>query len=353
LNDGAARLFGRAAADVLGQPLSALLPEASEDEHAERFAQLLAASPAAPFETVFDRGAGEKRHVAAAATPLVDAGGTALGWVVVVRDVTPLKQAERRLAQAMREAKFANRSKSEFLANMSHELRTPLNAIIGFSSVMRDELFGPLGQSKYRGYANDIHEAGSHLLAIINDLLDVSAIEAEKLELNETTFPLRRPLDSAVRLVSPRLEACKVELRRALADDLPALRADERRFKQVLLNLLTNAIKFTPAGGRVLVSAQIDAAGNLELIVSDTGIGMDAGGIAKALERFGQVDGGLDRRREGTGLGLPLTLGLVELHGGALRIDSEPGTGTTVTVTLPAERLVQEERPALRLVQAG
>jgi len=251
------------------------------------------------------------------------------------RALAEVRAQEAANREALRSAELANRSKSEFLANISHELRTPLNAIIGFSSVVKEQMFGPVGTPKYQEYATAIHESGEHLLAIINDLLDVSAIEADRLELQIGACDLDRLTESTIRLVAPRAAAVGIELTRRVDMGEATVMADERRLKQIMLNLLSNAIKFTGRGGRVALTAEGDGKGGLVVVVSDTGIGMDEEGIATALERFGQVDGGLNRRREGAGLGLPLTKGLVELHRGTLAIDSAPGQGTTVTVTLP------------------
>jgi signal transduction histidine kinase len=229
---------------------------------------------------------------------------------------------------------------------MSHELRTPLNAIIGFSEIMRDELLGPLGDSRYSQYARDIHGSGAHLLEIINDILDLSKIEAGKHELIEETVELPAIVKSCLILLGERARSAEVRLDQRLPEDLPTLRADPRKLKQVVLNLLTNAVKFTPAGGTVTVTAGRDATGGVTFMVADTGIGIDPEDFDKVLAPFGQVDSGLGRKYEGTGLGLPLSRGFTELHGGRLILDSAPGEGTTVTVTLPKERVLDREMAA-------
>ena len=255
-------------------------------------------------------------------------------------EVTERKRAEAQFQTARDEAELANRAKSEFLANMSHELRTPLNAIIGFSSSIKNEMFGPLGHDKYVEYVDDIHTSGEHLLALINDILDVSAIEAGELKLHEDSLDVAELIEGAMRLVHPRAEEKGIGLSRSIAPNLPPLFADERRIKQILLNLLTNAVKFTPEGGRVEVHTGREDNGSFLITVADTGIGMDEDGIAKALSMFGQVDGTHARRHEGTGLGLPLTVRLVEMHGGSIEIDSRPNAGTTVRVRFPMERII-------------
>jgi signal transduction histidine kinase len=261
------------------------------------------------------------------------------GFVRSYTDVTPFRQAERRLATAKEEAETASRIKSEFLANMSHELRTPLNAIIGFSDVMQSELLGPLGP-RYRSYARDIQESGEHLLGIINDILDLSKIEAGRLTLREEILDPAAMVQECARLVRVRAEEAEVALDLQIRDDAPSqLSADAVKLKQILLNLLSNAVKFTPRGGRVEVKLQRGAGGALEITVRDTGIGMSEADVAIALQPFRQIESTLARTHEGTGLGLPLTKALIELHGGTMAIESARGSGTTVIVSFPLERV--------------
>jgi signal transduction histidine kinase len=220
---------------------------------------------------------------------------------------------------------------------MSHELRTPLNAIIGFSQVMADEIMGPLGSQRYVGYARDICSSAQHLLGIISDILDVSKLEAGKVELDEEETELPTVMRDVMQLVGERARALEIGIDIDLAPDLPRLRADPLKLKQVLLNLVTNAVKFSQSGDRVLLSARFDHEG-YEISVMDHGIGMDPAEIETAITRFGQVASAWSRRHPGTGLGLPLAIGLVELHGGRLSIESRKGVGTTVTFTLPRAR---------------
>lgn len=254
-------------------------------------------------------------------------------------EVSMRKETEKALRKAKDEAELATLAKSEFLANMSHELRTPLNAVIGFSDAMRGKIFGPLGNDKYLDYVDNIHDSGEHLLALINDILDVAKIEAGELELSEENIDVAKATEACFALVRPRAQKGGVELRNDLPERIPQLFADQRRFKQVLVNLLSNAVKFTPESGTVSVRAQAHEDGQLEISVIDTGIGMDETGIAKALEPFGQVDGSLSRTSEGTGLGLPLTKHLMEAHGGTMGITSKKGEGTAVTILFPTIRV--------------
>ena len=272
------------------------------------------------------------------------------GIVITCSDITGHKEREESLRRTSREAlrakesaEVASRTKSEFLANMSHELRTPLNAVIGFSEIIKDGLMGNPPNENYRNYASDIHDSGRHLLDLINDILDMSKIEAGKLDLAEDTVSIRRAIDSCIVLVRERAENSGILLEVLLPDDIPDIRGDLRKIKQILINLLSNAVKFTETGGSVTIEARIDQEGCAVLSVIDTGIGMKPDEIEKAIEPFGQIDGGLDRTYEGTGLGLTLTKALVELHGGRLVISSRGGegaTGTTVSVVFPPERVI-------------
>lgn len=245
-----------------------------------------------------------------------------------------VEQRTRDLVRAKEQAELASRSKSEFLATISHELRTPLNAIIGFSEVMAGSMFGPLGNSRYQEYAGDIVQSGRHLLAVINDILDVSKIEAGQMSLDFGPVDIPPVIDSAVRLVETRARASQLRLRSEVDKDLPIIDGDRRRCLQILVNLLSNAIKFTPEGGQVTIGASRENNG-IRLKVQDTGIGMSESEIQVALEPFRQVDGSLSRQYEGTGLGLPLAKSMVELHGGSLVVNSRKGEGTEVAFWLP------------------
>lgn len=250
------------------------------------------------------------------------------------RELESRRRENSELAAARQQAETANRAKSLFLANMSHELRTPLNAIIGFTEMIRGEYLGPLGEKRYLAYTDHILDAGRHLLLIINDVLDLSKIEAGKMAVEARSVDAAELIRSTLRLVERDAIAAGIALAAELPDNLPEVKADAGKLRQVLLNLLSNAVKFTAAGGRVTVTA---ARGEKSLLVyvNDTGIGIDPRHMAQALAPFGQIGHPFVRQAGGTGLGLPLSKQLVELMGGELLIDSKPGVGTSVRISLP------------------
>jgi signal transduction histidine kinase len=258
-----------------------------------------------------------------------------------------LRRSQIALITAREKAEVANRAKTEFLANMSHELRTPLNAVIGFSTILRDQALGPL-QPKYGEYAQMMWEAGTHLLSVVNDILDIARAESGKLELNEETIDLEQLVMQSANIVREMALKAGLSFRADVASALPKLMGDSGKVRQILINLLGNAVKFTPAGGQVSLTVKRSLDGGIAFEVRDTGIGIPEDKMEQAMQPFGQVDSKLARKFEGTGLGLPLTKRLVELHGGSMQIASEVAHGTTVSVLLPPTRI--EKSVAIKAV---
>jgi signal transduction histidine kinase len=273
-----------------------------------------------------------------------------VGWFLV-RQLLWREAMERELVTAKDKAESASRAKSEFLANMSHELRTPLNAIIGFAEIIRNRTFGPSNE-RYSEYAGDIHSSGNHLLSLINDILNLSKLEAGKFQLQEQTVDLASTVDACILLVEAQALQGDIRLSVSLDPEVPFIRADERRLRQILINLLSNAVKFSPEGGLVSVTST-RRAGGLAISVTDTGIGIAPEDIPKALAPFGQIERKVRRKQEGTGLGLPLAKQFVDLHGGTFTIESTINVGTTVTFLLPASRVVASPGGATAARAAG
>jgi cell cycle sensor histidine kinase DivJ len=330
----AQNLLGLAPDKLIGQAPSALVHP--EDLRAIQAAFMEASyfARAATAEIRLKRADGTFVWSEIRCRPAAPARGKAADIVAVTRDITERKNHESALIEARDLAEQANRAKSSFLANMSHELRTPLNAIIGFSEVMTHEMFGPVGSPRYLEYSRLIHESGGHLLELINGILDMSKIEAGKFELSEEIFDLEETATACVRFVRQPAERAGVAIRIAIAPGARTIFADKRAIKQVLVNLLSNGVKFTPRGGEVRVEASLDTRG-IEIAVSDSGVGISARDLQRLGQPFEQVEGEHVRSKEGTGLGLALVKALASMHGGEATIESALGVGTTVHVRLP------------------
>ena len=386
INPLAEELFGVTEAQARGKTTHEVFPKEQADAFTAHDQGVLDAGKAVEEEEEWRRKDGVHTYLTVK-FPILDFTGEVIGIGAIGTDITDRKRAEERLQNSERnlqlriaeleaaqrrleeqeanlirlagdlkiardQAESANRAKTEFLAAMSHELRTPLNAIIGFSEIIQTETLGPVGSVKYRDYACDIHESGQHLLDLINDILDLSKVESGLDELHEEDIEIPDLARSVWRLILQRAQKQGVALTLELPEEPPPLRADQRKLKQILVNLLSNAIKFTEAGGKVALKVWCRVDSGYVFQVVDTGIGIALDDIPKALSPFQQIDSEINRKYEGTGLGLPLTKALVEMHGGYLDLQSEVGVGTAVTVRFPAERIVSSPR-ATKAVDAA
>jgi len=345
-SDGVYRIFGLDPETFTptSDNFAELIVPQDRPELLARRAAILAGERPSAWEFSIRRPDGEIRRISSEAELVFDDEGRPLRWVAMRHDITEQLRAERSLREAKDAAEAANLAKSQFVANISHELRTPLNAIIGFSEMIEQGLARPT-QAKQREYTAAVLQSGRYLLNIINDILDLARADSGKFELyEEAGIAAGEIVDACLTLTRHRAVSRSVMLSAAVDENVPPIVADPTRLKQILLNLISNAIRFTKAGGSVTVSARRGADGRVAFAVSDTGVGMTPDEIETALEPFGQVDARLAREHEGTGLGLPLARRLTELHGGTLHIESKKGRGTTVTITLPAARTVVKDR---------
>ena len=336
-NKSAERIFGYEAAEIMGRPMEVLMPERLRQGHKAHIDGFDGSTQTYRLMDMRNEIAGLRKDgsefPASASVSKLMVGDEKL-FTVMLRDITERKRSDNERQKALIEAEIANRAKSEFLANMSHELRTPLNAIIGFADVLEKGLYGNINERQTEGISY-IGQAGRHLLDLVNDILDLSKIEAGKFDVYVQEVDTERAIESTLRLVSERARKAGVTLVTQIADDLPPLVADERLLRQMLVNLLSNAVKFTPADGEIVVALLTSDKGELLVEVRDTGVGIRKEDIPKVMASFGQVDGSLVRRNEGTGLGLPLVKSFMELHGGELEIESEPEVGTVARLVFP------------------
>jgi PAS domain S-box-containing protein len=351
-NDAFCALLGRTRAELLGRTDFDVVPPEQATIFRNIDVEILASGIPHENEEALTNQSGTQFWIVTRKS-LLEIPGRGRYIVGVISDITERKQIERDLRVAKVQAEQANRARSQFLANMSHELRTPLNAIIGFSSILKKDDSGTTSESKRQEYLEDIHGSGVHLLHLINDILDLTKIEAGKYELREQECDVVGTISEAVRLLSDTaLHKC-VHIEQSADADMPAVTGDPRAIRQILLNLISNAVKFTPCGGTVTINARLDPDLAIVLSVSDTGIGMAPEEIPIALSSFNQVDGTWGRRYEGAGLGLPMVKALVELHAGTLNIESQVSKGTTVSVRFPPHRTAASTHGGVNLHRCG
>ena len=313
------------------------------DQRSGFYKKLMTANETLSQETQMRRKDGGIIWVDESARAVADENGQILFIEGSIEDITQRKESEQAIREAKVSSDLANRAKSEFLSNMSHELRTPLNSIIGFSEMIKNEVYGKIEHRAYWEYARDIYDSGQKLLRVINEILDISKIEAGERQLNEGVVNIKVLVEGVIDLLDVKIENTQMVITQAL-DDVPDIIGEELALKQIVMNLLSNAVKYTPDKGRITISAHVNRDGRLHFSVTDTGIGLDEYEIKKALSPFGQVDNELSRSGSGTGLGLTLVDALVKLHGGDFELFSQKGIGTTATVILPADRVVKKDQ---------
>ena len=346
VNDSFERIYGWDRKDTLSKDFTAFIPENEREMAVHNHEEYMGSGERSSGEAKILCKDGRLADALYTTVTLRLSHGRAFQVTTLV-DITSRKQMEVTLRLAKEQADAANQSKSAFLANMSHELRTPLNAIIGFSELILKETFGALNNEKYTEYLSDVHLSAKHLLEIINEVLDMSKIEAGKVDLDEQDIDLPALSDTIVRIVTSRVFSNELKIVQRHADNLPALNADPRLLRQILINLLTNSVKYSENGGEICLETTLNNQGEIVIRVKDQGIGMPAERMKEALEPFGQIhDPQTASSIQGTGLGLPIAKAMMELHGGQLLLDSEQGVGTTVTIIFPSNRSRQMTKKA-------
>jgi len=333
--------YGKPADQVIGHPAEAVfnIPAETLKLRSKMERDAMETGETLNREEMKSLADGSHRYVIVTKFPVRDSNDKVIGYGSTSTDITERKENEIVLREAKERSEMANRSKSDFLANMSHELRTPLNSIIGFSQIIIDGIFGSLNP-KYLEYVQDINGSGRHLLNVINDILDISKVEAGEIEVDETDVDILDIAENCLKMLHERIILKSQQCTLNVSPDLPKLRADDRLILQILVNLLSNANKFTPDGGAVTVSVNLNSDDGIEIRVVDSGIGIAPEDMPRALEQFGQVRSASILTHEGTGLGLPLSRKLAELHDGSLSVESEVGKGTTVIVAFPPGRTI-------------
>ncbi len=339
MNRYQAQLYGTTAEEAVGKTAAELLGR-DYGSYTQRIdADVMASGVATPFfEESYAAADGVVRRWLTSKVPVADANGAVWGVATVATDISDRVRLEEALRQAKEEAEAASRAKSGFLAAMSHELRTPLNAVIGFAEILHGQALGPIGTPDYIDYAGHILSSGQHLLALINDVLDFARIESGSLTLNIRPVDLNALLRSSLDTIARTATAAGVILVTDITDQKVIIRADSQRLRQVMLNVAGNAVKFTPRDGQVSVTMRPDMRGGAIITVADSGVGISEANLPRIFEPFWQADSGLDRLKEGAGIGLPLARQLVALHGGRLELESRLGEGTKVTMRLPEHR---------------
>lgn len=343
VNDSFVRVYGWSREQVVGEDFVVLISPDEQHDASDNFERYLQGSMRASGEMKIVKKDGSIANTLYT-TATLELSQRRKFQVTTLMDITLRKQMEMSLRVAKDQADAANHAKSAFLANMSHELRTPLNAIIGFSEIMMNGTFGKLENPKYQEYIADVHSSARHLLEIINEVLDMSKIEAGRVELDEHDVDLGEVIDGVIRMMASRAFSANIALEMKVPQDLPRIQGDPRLVRQILINLVSNAVKFSNPGGRILLSAELLASGDLEASVADNGVGIPKEKIAQALEPFGQIHDASVVSRDGssgTGLGLPLAKAMAEMHGGYLTLKSEAGKGTRVIVGFPRSRVLR------------